>query len=685
LVVFINFRNGDGEDFAEILDAYAKTQLGDDEVVRSRRCLDPGVEYCPELLDAVARSHVLLVVIGPNWLMSRHGERLIDEPDDAVRREIATALEHGKRVVPVLIGPSPRRLSVADELPPDIAGIVHAHSIVIGEENREPGIRALLAELIDLEPGVDQLLAGVADDPARWVVVIERLSRVPADQGRRIVEQLRSVDIDALPENSLLSIWQAVRSLVASHRFLTTGLLPEDVAESLASWADDHALDRLPQHHAWLFAWHPRVPEEADRLRREAVRAVLDARGMAGLLQLAEASELPDLVGVITVDLTGDALLDEVVELLGPSGSAAQLANGWVRRAVATVEDDWVARLTAIMPLLAESQQAALLLATTWSAVIRPLADKADAAVARRFWAQVPPWPMFGEPDWFISQLLNHERPWAAIDTMSLAVLRDDNDDDPWRPSADQVLAALLLAMRPDTSDRPYGGTSGYAVGQLLGFLASTGVDELTLVRLELVFRSVLSPTRGMTILDRALVDDPEIYVEVVDLAYGEPHDPGLIWVQAQLALSDWRAMPGRTADGGIDGDRLRDWVRTVRELLAESGPLAAHSESVIGGMLSASPEGKDGAWPAEPVRELLEDPRTENLAAGFIDATTMNQGPTIGRVVDGGQQGRRLAEKYDGFAETLAPEWPRCADILRSCAQQFRRLARVWDDDDPQ
>jgi hypothetical protein len=661
-MIFISFRNGDGEDFAEILATYARARFGDDEVHHSRRCAEPGADYRPELIDAVARSHVLLSVIGPDWLMSRNGKRLIDAPNDAVRREIATAFEHGRRVIPVLIGPSPRRLSAADELPADIARIGDLRSTVIGEENRESGIQALLRELT--EPGVEQLLAG-----------IERLSRVPADQGRRIVEQLRSVDIDALPEHSLLSIWQAVRSLVASHRHLTTGLLPEDVAESLASWADDHALDRLPQHHAWLFAWHPRGPEEADRRRREAVRAVLESRGTAGLLQLAEASELPDLVGVITVDLTGDVLLDEVVELLGPSGAAAQFASGWIRRAVTTVETDWVARLTAIMPLLDESRQAALLLATTGSAVIRPLADQADEAVAERFWAQVPPWPMFGDPDWFISRLLNHERPWAAIDTMSLAVLRDDNDDsddDPWRPSADQILAALLLAMRPDMSDRPYGGTSGYAVGQLLDFLAGTGIDELTLVRLELVFRGVLSPIRGMAILDRALAADPEIYVEVVDLAYGEPHDPGLIWVQAQLALSDWRALPGRTAEGGLDGDRLRDWVRAVRELLAESGPLAEHSENVIGGMLSGSPAGNDGAWPADTVRELLDEPGTESLAAGFIDATTMNQGA----------KGRRLAERYDGFADIIAPEWPRCAEILRSCAEQFRRLANVWDDD---
>ena len=56
------------------------------------------------ITEAIARSRVLLVIIGPQWLAAEaNGCRRLDRPDDPVRVELETALRRGLRVIPLLL------------------------------------------------------------------------------------------------------------------------------------------------------------------------------------------------------------------------------------------------------------------------------------------------------------------------------------------------------------------------------------------------------------------------------------------------------------------------------------------------------------------------------------------------------------------------------------------------------
>ena len=63
------------------------------------------VDYIKGIEKTVAKCDVLIALIGSNWFAStdERGERRIDNPEDFVRTEIRTALEHGIRVIPVLL------------------------------------------------------------------------------------------------------------------------------------------------------------------------------------------------------------------------------------------------------------------------------------------------------------------------------------------------------------------------------------------------------------------------------------------------------------------------------------------------------------------------------------------------------------------------------------------------------
>jgi hypothetical protein len=61
--VFINFRVGDGEDRAIVLDMALGAAFGPDLVFRSSRSIPVGTDYRPALLAGVRRSSVMLVSV----------------------------------------------------------------------------------------------------------------------------------------------------------------------------------------------------------------------------------------------------------------------------------------------------------------------------------------------------------------------------------------------------------------------------------------------------------------------------------------------------------------------------------------------------------------------------------------------------------------------------------------------
>ncbi|MFS8102179.1 toll/interleukin-1 receptor domain-containing protein [Lentzea alba] len=162
-MLFISFRVGDGEDKAAWLDAELNPIFGKDGVFRSSRSISLGHDYEPIMWGAVENCSAMIVVIGDKWL-TEFGPRLF-EPDDVVRREIATALAAGKPVIPVLGHGG--RMHEAHELPEDLSELASRQYIRL--TYRDPH---MLAGLVDrLIDSVPELAIGVREgikDLATW-------------------------------------------------------------------------------------------------------------------------------------------------------------------------------------------------------------------------------------------------------------------------------------------------------------------------------------------------------------------------------------------------------------------------------------------------------------------------------------------------------------------------------------
>ena len=166
----------------------------------------------------------------------------------------------------------------------------------------------------------------------------------------------------------------------------------------------------------------------------------------------------------------------------------------------------------------------------------------------------------------------------------------------------------------------------------------------------------------------------------------GEEEVSPQIAQRAWQVLDSWNVTPGSIGDRS-DRASLVEWVEVVREEAKEVDRLEKCDDR-IGHMLvwsSICEEGltsidEDGAWPAEPVRDIIEGIASEALDSGFRLAVHNARG-AVWRG-PGGQQERELAEKYRRWAGLIAGRWPRTGTILRRIAQDYESEGRSWDID---
>jgi hypothetical protein len=132
---------------------------------------------------------------------------------------------------------------------------------------------------------------------------------------------------------------------------------------------------------------------------------------------------------------------------------------------------------------------------------------------------------------------------------------------------------------------------------------------------------------------------------------------------QAWWVLHGWKGYPGRLDDGSIDADVLNSWMKSVRLQLSESDR-AEIGDELIGESFAHSSVSKDGAWPAEPVRDLVEIIGSAQLEDGIIIGRRNARGVTTRGAYEGGAQERVLAEQSREWSKIVSTKWPRTARL---------------------
>src|SRR5262245_39721773 len=90
---------------ARFLQLQLRERFPGDEVFMDLDSIEAGLDFADVIEEKVDSCAVLVALIGRQWatLADEQGDRRLDDPDDFVRFEVQAALEHGVRVIPVLV------------------------------------------------------------------------------------------------------------------------------------------------------------------------------------------------------------------------------------------------------------------------------------------------------------------------------------------------------------------------------------------------------------------------------------------------------------------------------------------------------------------------------------------------------------------------------------------------------
>ncbi len=146
--IFISYRRGDDPGFAQAIYQRLEQEFpGESLFMDVEGHIKPGDDFVAVLNRQVAQCDVLLAIIGERWIGARDadGNRRLEKVDDFVRIEIASALNLGKRVIPVLVNQA--EMPRAGDLPPSLKPLARRNAVAIRPTRFKADSQGLISAL----------------------------------------------------------------------------------------------------------------------------------------------------------------------------------------------------------------------------------------------------------------------------------------------------------------------------------------------------------------------------------------------------------------------------------------------------------------------------------------------------------------------------------------------------------
>ena len=194
--IFVSYRREDSGGHSGRLYADLTRHYGRKQVFRDIDAIKAGEEF-EDVIDRSVRScHVLIAVIGKQWLTITDGSvRRLEKPDDFVRLEITKAFEQRIPVIPTLVQDA--NLPLPQELPADLKPLTQRHAFDVSDERWDYDVKRLITRLDEVVP----------EQPIEWRKIVAAIGCVAiVVVGTWLIfrfQQARSLaNTNSLPQNT---------------------------------------------------------------------------------------------------------------------------------------------------------------------------------------------------------------------------------------------------------------------------------------------------------------------------------------------------------------------------------------------------------------------------------------------------------------------------------------------------
>ena len=477
--------------------------------------------------------------------------------------------------------------------------------------------------------------------------LVNNLHALTQDNQTRVWEIIDQWRNAGAPDEELAKLRETIRTTVLTHPGAENEWRASMTKKTRTVYEKLQPKDVICRHE-WLFR-QPWIDESADeiaggmsklrmhkehirKLRFEALTDIVQEQGIPGIFALSEKGETQLQIGDLLVDILTDEQIEKLLLKCLRLTEEKPCHGGIITGTLGSLDNERRKRFhTNLQNKVSEKEMLKLLLLSPYQASTWELVDQLSTEARNRYWAEVNPQYKGGSPEEnnkSIRRLLEAQRPRAAFASTQYML-------DEIQPP---LLVEMLLAMaKSDKEENEGWQLNDCAIRNAFKLLNSN--SELTLgekAALEYAYLEVLSPPYGeknpqaILHLERCIEELPELFVQAVAYAHKRKDNkevpPGNredLAKRGRQLLEAIKRIPGQEeASKEEQYDKLSRWVASVRESCASLNLLNVADEH-LGNLFSKALPDKNGVWPCETVRDVMEDLKSEDVSVGAYAAAS--------------------------------------------------------------
>lgn len=525
-------------------------------------------------------------------------------------------------------------------------------------------------------------IRAAGSDAAKIVQLLDCFSRFPRPAFEQLLDVCSSQDVLNLAEDQRAILWERLSECARLNRRFDDAewALPEDAVahiERVATLLEPSSPMFLYPHlfgngTVDLLDGHGDFEEQELRLherQKQAVEAILQHHGMAGIRRFAEKVEQQFQLGCVLsscedrnmeTDLLPHGLSDENAKIrMLTAGFVGQRFKdqGWQWCEVLDRSAWTMAQSAAFLTYLPFDQ-------TVWIHVKLWLGKHEDM-----YWTTTNAYRASDNAQEAVDKLLAYGRPDDAIACL-YRMLQGTRQID-----VNQCARVLIQAF---SGCRAIDRVDNYSAGRLIKFLqASSEVSHQKMCEVEWACLPLLDHYSGRypQFLERKLAQDPGYFCDLINLCYNKEnrHHTEASEEEATRAwklLERWKRPPGMQDDDQFDSEQFKEWIRYVEgcRMGSRQKDIAFHH---LGEVLIYSPADPDGLWIHRTVAEVLNASNHEEMRHGYKSGLYYARGAHF--VDPSGKPEKALAGKFRKQADEVENAcFHRLANTLRQLADSY-------------
>ena len=202
--VFISYRRDDSGYAAGRLFDRLSQHFGSDRIFMDIDTIELGDDFVHVIETAVTSSDVVISIIGSQWLSATNaeGRRRLDDPNDFVRLEIASALDKGVDIIPILL--EGVEMPLPEQLPETLKPLTRRNGISVSNMRFNADVDRLIRgieAIFDARDSREAAEAALSENEQQSNALADE-KVVPIEHQKKTVARYDQVETGANPEIS---------------------------------------------------------------------------------------------------------------------------------------------------------------------------------------------------------------------------------------------------------------------------------------------------------------------------------------------------------------------------------------------------------------------------------------------------------------------------------------------------